>query len=47
VRMLEDDLSVYRDAATSCRQMFSLDTMIDGYERSLQAAMNTKDQASI
>jgi len=39
LRMLEDDLTGYRDAASNCRQMFSLDTMIDGYERSLQTAI--------
>ncbi len=40
IRILDDDLSGYRDAAKCCRQMFSLDTMIDGYERSLQAALD-------
>jgi glycosyltransferase involved in cell wall biosynthesis len=46
VRLLEDDLSSYRDAAESCRGMFSLETMIDGYERSLNAAIAGADQAS-
>ncbi len=39
VKLLEDDLSCYRDAARACREMFSLETMMDGYERSLQAAI--------
>ena len=40
MRMLEADLSGYRDAARDCRDLFSLDTMIDGYERSLRAALD-------
>lgn len=40
--MLDDDLSAYHDAARNCRQMFSLDTMIDGYERSLRAALDAE-----
>lgn len=42
VRLLDDDLSGYRDAARKCREMFSLPTMIDGYERSLSAALQGK-----
>jgi glycosyltransferase involved in cell wall biosynthesis len=39
VRMMDEELSGYRDAATACRDKFSLPTMIDGYERSLTAAL--------
>lgn len=39
VSLLEDDLTAYRNAARDCRAMFSLDTMIDGYEHSLNAAL--------
>jgi hypothetical protein len=39
VRLLEDDLTPCRDATKTCRHLFSLDTMIDGYERSLNAAI--------
>ena len=39
VGLLIDDLSQYRTAAQNCRQLFSLNTMIDGYERSLKTAM--------
>jgi L-malate glycosyltransferase len=46
VKLLEDDLSSYHDAAKSCRGLFSLETMIDGYERSLNAAIADDDQAS-
>lgn len=45
-RLLEDDLSGYRIAATNCRQMFSLETMIDGYEQSLMKAIAQDGQAS-
>jgi glycosyltransferase involved in cell wall biosynthesis len=45
-RLLEDDLTDYREAAAACRSMFSLDTMIDGYERSLNAALGSSGQAS-
>ena len=37
--LLDDDLTGYRSAARGCRAMFSLNTMIDGYERSLHAAL--------
>lgn len=46
VRLLEDDLSGYRNAARDCRSLFSLDTMIDGYERSLHAAIESGVHAS-
>ncbi len=39
VLMMDDDLSGYQVAARDRRQMFSLPTMIDGYERSLTVAM--------
>lgn len=39
VLLLKDDLAGYRDAARDCRNMFSLAAMIDGYERSLNAAL--------
>ena len=38
-KFLRDDLSTYRDAAKGCRGMFSVNTMIDGYEKSLLAAL--------
>jgi L-malate glycosyltransferase len=41
VRLLEDDLTPCRDATKTCRHLFSLDTMIDGYERSLNAAIES------
>ncbi|MEZ6190279.1 MAG: glycosyltransferase family 4 protein [Phycisphaerales bacterium] len=40
VGLLKDDLTGYRSAAQDCRAMFSLTTMIDGYERSLNAALS-------
>lgn len=39
VKLLDDDLSAYRDAARRCRGMFGLETMIDGYELSLSRAI--------
>ena len=36
---MDSDLSAYHQAAHDCRDMFSLETMITGYEQSLQAAL--------
>lgn len=39
VKLLDDDLTGYRRAADSTRLRFGLKSMIDGYERSLNAAL--------
>ncbi len=39
VKYMEEGLEPYRTAAQNCRDMFSLHTMIAGYERSLQTAL--------
>ncbi len=39
VRLLEEDLTGYRQAARANRNCFSLNTMIDGYEQSLSRAI--------
>lgn len=41
VRLLNEDLTGYRQAARAGRRCFDLNTMIDGYERSLGRAIGT------
>ncbi len=45
-RLLSIDLTPYCNAAHQARHLFSLDRMIDGYERSLQCAVSCKTNVS-